>query len=208
MPAITRPECQARDAADPLRALRDLFELDAVDRQGLVYLDGNSLGALPKETPGRIKQVVESEWGVGLIRSWNAAGWIDLGQRIGDKIAPLIGARLGEIAVADSTSIDVFKALHAAIALNPGRTRIISERANFPTDLYIAETLCKDRGLELVLVDHDQLVSQLDERAAVLLLTHANYRTGRLLDMKTLTRAAHDARALTIWDLAHTAGAV
>ena len=122
MPAITRQECLARDLADPLRSLRDLFELDAVDRQGLVYLDGNSLGALPKATPGRIRQVVESEWGVGLIRSWNAAGWIDLGQRIGDKIAPLIGARVGEVAVADSTSIDVFKALHAAIALNPGRT--------------------------------------------------------------------------------------
>jgi len=207
MPAITRQECVARDAADPLRSLRDLFELDAVDRQGLVYLDGNSLGALPKATPGRIRQVVESEWGVGLIRSWNAAGWIDLGQRIGDKIAPLIGARVGEVAVADSTSIDVFKALHAAIALNPGRTRIVSERANFPTDLYIAETLCKDRGLELVLVDHDQIASQLDDRVAVLLLTHANYRTGRLLDMASLTRAAHDAGALTIWDLAHTAGA-
>ena len=208
MPAITRQDCIARDAADPLRSLRDLFALDAVDRQGLVYLDGNSLGALPKATVGRIKEVVEGEWGAGLIRSWNAAGWIDLGQRIGDKIAKLIGARPGEVAVADSTSIDVFKALHAALALNPGRTRIVSERSNFPTDLYIAETLCRDRGLELVLVDHDKIASHLDNRVAVLLLTHANYRTGRLLDMATLTRAAHDAGALTIWDLAHTAGAV
>lgn len=208
MPAITRQDCIARDAADPLRSLRDLFALDAVDEQRLVYLDGNSLGALPKTTASRITHVVEHEWGVGLIRSWNAAGWIDLSQRIGDKIARLIGAKSGEVTVADSTSIDVFKALHAALALNPGRTRIVSERTNFPTDLYIAETLCRDRGLELVLVDHDAIASQLDDRAAVLLLTHANYRTGRVLDMTALTRAAHDAGALTIWDLAHTAGAM
>ena len=207
MPAITRQDCIARDAEDPLRSLRDLFALDAVDRQGLVYLDGNSLGALPKATSARIKEVVEGEWGVGLIRSWNAAGWIDLSQRIGDKIAAVIGAQPGEVAVADSTSIDVFKALHAALALTPGRTRIVSERTNFPTDLYIAETLCRERGLELVLVDHRDLASLLDDRVAVLLLTHANYRTGRMLDMTALTGAAHDAGALTVWDLAHTAGA-
>jgi kynureninase len=119
----------------------------------------------------------------------------------------LIGAREGEIAVADSTSIGVFKALHAALAMNPGRRRIVSERSNFPTDLYIAETLARDRGLELVLVDHHEIAAHLDDRVAVLLLTHANYRTGRMLDMAALTAAAHHAGALTIWDLAHTAGA-
>src|SRR5262245_60740121 len=110
MPVITRQDCAAHDAADPLRPLRELFALDAIDRAGLVYLDGNSLGALPKATPHRIADIVETEWGVGLIRSWNTAGWIDLSQRIGDKIARLIGAAPGEVAVADSTSIDVFKA--------------------------------------------------------------------------------------------------
>lgn len=205
---MTRDDCAARDAGDPLRPLRDLFALDEVDRQGLIYLDGNSLGALPKATATRIREVVESEWGVGLIRSWNAARWIDLSQRIGDKIGRLIGAQPGEVAVADSTSIDVFKALHAALALNPNRRRIVSERTNFPTDLYIAETLARERGLELVLVDHDDITAHLDDRVAVLLLTHANYRTGRMLDMPALTAAAHSTGALTIWDLAHTAGAV
>jgi kynureninase len=208
MPAITRQDCIDRDVADPLRTLRSLFALEAVDREGLIYLDGNSLGALPVATVARITEVVEQEWGAGLIRSWNTAGWIDLSRRIGDKIAPLIGANPGEVAVADSTSIDVFKALHAALALNPGRPRILSERTNFPTDLYIAETLARDRGLELVVVDETEIAAHLDARVAVLLLTHANYRTGRLLDMAALTAAAHDAGALTIWDLAHTAGAV
>jgi kynureninase len=207
MPPATRQDCVARDAADPLHSLRDQFALDAIDRERIIYLDGNSLGALPVATVARMREVIEHEWGVGLIRSWNGAGWIDLAQRIGDKLAPLIGARPGEVAVADSTSIDVFKALHAALALNPGRRRILSERTNFPTDLYIAETLAHDRGLELVLVDHADIVSHLDDRVAVVLLTHANYRTGRMLDMAAITTAAHDAGAVTIWDLAHTAGA-
>ena len=205
---IARSECVQRDAADPLAPLREQFLLDEVDRHGLIYLDGNSLGVLPKATIARIRDVVEREWGVGLIRSWNAAGWIDLAQRIGDKLAPLIGAGPGEVAVADSTSINVFKALHAALAVNPGRTRIVSERINFPTDLYIAETLARDSGLELVLVDRDELVPQLDDRTAILMLTHANYQTGHLHDMAGLTRAAHHAGAMTVWDLAHSAGAL
>ena len=208
MPAITRHDCAARDAADSLRSLRELFALDRVDRDGLIYLDGNSLGALPKATVTRIKEVVEDEWGVGLIRSWNAAGWIDLSQRIGDKIAGLIGARPGEVAVADSTSINVFKALSAAVALNPGRPRILSERSNFPTDVYIAETFARDHGLELTLADTDAIVSELDDRVAVLMLTHASYRSGRMHDMAGITRAAHDAGALVLWDLCHSAGAL
>ena len=205
---ITREDCLHEDSRDPLAPLRDQFALDEIDRAGIIYLDGNSLGVLPKAAIARISEVVEREWGVGLIRSWNAAGWIDLSQRIGDKIAKLVGAAAGEVVVADSTSVNVFKALHAALAISGGRDRILSERINFPTDLYIAETLARDRGLELVLVDRDEITSHLDDRVAILILTHANYQTGHLHDMKSLTKAAHDAGAITIWDLAHSAGAV
>jgi kynureninase len=205
---VTRNDCRELDAADPLATLRGLFALEQLDAEGIIYLDGNSLGVLPAAAITRLRDVVEREWGAGLIRSWNAAGWIDLSHRIGDKIAPLIGARAGEVAVADSTSINVFKALNAAMALNPKRTRIVSERGNFPTDLYIAETFARDRGLELVLADHDTIASQLDDRAAIVMLTHANYRTGRMHDMASVTRAAHDAGAIMIWDLCHSAGAV
>jgi kynureninase len=203
----TRDDYLRQDARDPLAPLRDLFALEALDRDGLIYLDGNSLGALPKAAIARLREVVEREWGVGLIRSWNAAGWIDLAQRIGDKVARLIGARPGEVILADSTSINVFKALSAALAMNPGRTRIVSERGNFPTDLYMAETFARDRGLELLTVDRDAIASHLDGSVAALMLTHANYLTGHLHDMRAITRAAHDAGAMMIWDLAHTAGA-
>jgi len=202
-----RDDYLRQDVRDPLAALRGLFALDEIDRAGVIYLDGNSLGALPKSAVPRIREVVEQEWGVGLIRSWNAAGWIDLAQRIGDKIARLVGARPGEVILADSTSVNVFKALSAALAMNPGRTRILSERGNFPTDLYIAETFARDRGLELVLADGDEIASHLDDRTAILMLTHANYLTGRMHDLRAVTRAAHDAGAMMIWDLCHTAGA-
>ena len=204
----TRSDCLDLDSRDPLAPLRDQFELARVDAAGIIYLDGNSLGVLPKAAIDRARTVVENEWGVGLIRSWTAAGWIDLSQRIGDKIAPLVGAGPGEIIVADSTSVNLFKALSAAVALNPGRSRILSERANFPTDLYIADTFARERGLELTLVDHDEIASHLDDRVAILMLTHASYRTGRMYDMAAMTRSAKDAGAITIWDLAHSAGAV
>ena len=206
--AITRNQCIELDRADSLASLRDLFALERVDAQNIVYLDGNSLGVLPKAAIGRIREVVENEWGVGLIRSWTAAGWIDFSQRIGDKIARLIGAKSGEVIVADSTSVNLFKALSAAVAMNGGRRRILSERTNFPTDLYIAETFARDRGLELTLVDQEAITSHLDDRVAVLMLTHASYRTGRMYDMPSITRAAHDAGAIMIWDLCHSAGAV
>ena len=205
---ITRADCLDQDSRDQLAPLRAQFALDRVDAAGVIYLDGNSLGVLPRAAIDRAREVVETEWGVGLIRSWTSAGWIDLSQRIGDKIAPLIGARAGEIVVADSTSVNVFKALSAAVALKPGRSRILSERANFPTDLYIAETFARERGLELTLVDHTEITSQLDDRVAVLMLTHASYRTGRMYDMAGVTRSAKDAGAIMIWDLCHSAGAV
>jgi kynureninase len=205
---MTRLDCLNEDSRDQLAPLRDQFALDRIDAEGIIYLDGNSLGVLPKAAIARVRDVVETEWGVGLIRSWTAAGWIDLSLRIGDKIARLIGAGPGEIIVADSTSVNLLKALAAAVALNPGRSRILSERTNFPTDLYIADTFARERGLELTLVDHDEIASHLDDRVAVLMLTHASYRTGRMYDMAAVTRSAHDAGAIVIWDLCHSAGAV
>jgi kynureninase len=205
---VNRADCLTEDTRDQLAPLRGQFALDGIDAASIIYLDGNSLGVLPKAAIDRARAVVETEWGVGLIRSWTAAGWIDLSQRIGDKIARLIGAGAGEIAVADSTSVNLFKALAAAVALNPGRSRILSERTNFPTDLYIADTFARERGLELTLVDHSEIASHLDDRVAVLMLTHGSYRTGRMYDMASVSRSARDAGALVIWDLAHSAGAV
>ena len=208
----TRDDCRARDAADPLAPLRDQFDLADADASGLIYLDGNSLGALPRATAARVEQVAREEWGRGLIRSWNSAGWITLAQRIGDKIARLVGAAPGELTVTDSTSVNLHKALSAALArvaaAGAGRRRIVSERTNFPTDLYIADTLARAQGLELVLADADDLPAHLDDRLAVLLLTHVSYRTGRVHDMAELTSAAHAAGGLVIWDLCHSAGAV
>jgi kynureninase len=205
----TRAHCISLDVADPLATLRSQFDLARADAEGLIYLDGNSLGALPVAASARVRQVVEDEWGVGLVRSWNTAGWISAGQRIGDAIARLIGARPGEVVVADSTSANLYKVLSAAIEMRTRpRSRIVSERMNFPTDLYIADTLARAHGCELVLVDVEDLPAHMDERLAVLLLTHVNYRTGRMHRMAEVTRAAHAAGALVVWDLAHSAGAV
>ena len=205
---MTRDEALALDAADALAPLREQFSLPP----GLIYLDGNSLGVLPKATAARVQQVVQQEWGVDLIQSWNTAGWMELPQRVGDKIARLVGAGPGELVVADSTSVNLFKVLSTALSMaqadTPKRTRIVSERSNFPTDLYIAESLARERGHELVLVEADELPAALDEHCAVLMLTHVNYRSGRMHDMAALSRMAADAGALTVWDLAHSAGAV
>ena len=205
---MTRDEALALDAADPLAALRELFDLPA----GVIYLDGNSLGVLPRATAARLQQVVQDEWGTGLIRSWNSAGWMDLPQRVGDKIARLVGAGAGELVVADSTSVNLFKVLSAALTIThadaPQRRVILSERSNFPTDLYIAQSLAQERGFELVLADAREIPALLGEQTAVLMLTHVNYRSGRMHDMAALTRSAHAAGALTVWDLAHSAGAV
>ena len=204
----SREACAASDASHPLTPLRSLFAMPPVDAQGLIYLDGNSLGALPVATPRRIQEVVQIEWGSGLIRSWNTAGWITMWQRIGDKIARLIGAGPGEVAVADSTSVNLHKILSAAIAVAPRRTHIVSERTNFPTDLYIADTLAQQHGYELDLIDDANVASHLDDRVAIVMLTHVNYRTGYMHDMAAVTRAAHEAGAIVVWDLAHSAGAV
>ena len=205
---MNRDDCLNEDSRDPLAPLRAQFSLDRVDREGVIYLDGNSLGVLPKAAIARITAVVEHEWGSGLIRSWNSAGWITLAERIGDKIATLVGARPNELIVADSTSIDLFKALSAAAFVGRNAPRIISERTNFPTDLYIADTFAREHGRELVLIDQPEIPEHLDDRVAILMLTHVNYRTGHMHRMRELTHAAHDAGAIVVWDLAHSAGAV
>lgn len=204
----TLQDCQARDATDPLRSLRDLFSIP----EGLIYLDGNSLGVSPKTAAARAAQVVSQEWGQGLIRSWNTAGWFDLPQRLGDQIAPLIGAGPGEVVATDTTSINLYKVLSAALSIahadSPERRVVLSERSNFPTDLYIAEGLCAQRGYTLVLVEPHEIAAHLNQNLAVLMLTHVNYRTGAMHDMAALTQAAHAAGGMVMWDLAHSAGAV
>ena len=208
MTITTLEDCQQRDAQDPLRHLRDQFSLPA----GLIYLDGNSLGALPKTAAARVAQAVTQEWGVGLIRSWNQAGWFEQPQRLGDKIAGLIGANPGEVLATDSTSINLYKVLSAALSIAahdaPGRNVIVSERSNFPTDLYMAESLCNERGCRLHLVEAQEIHAAQNADVALLMLTHVNYRTGAMHGMAAITAAAHKAGVLTVWDLAHSAGAV
>ena len=203
---MTRDDAAALDRADELAAFHDRFVLP----HGVIYLDGNSLGALPKGTAARVAQVVEQEWGQSLIRSWTDHGWIDLQFRVGEKIGQLIGAASGTTLVADSTSVNLFKLLAAALDRRPGRKVILTEEGNFPTDLYVAQGLAAllQRGHELRPVPAAQLHEALDQDVAVLMLTHVNYRSGAMHDMATLTRAAHDAGALVLWDLSHSAGAV
>lgn len=213
MSDLTRVACAALDADDPLVPLRGRFDLDAADARGEIYLDGNSLGPLPRATAERVRQVLHDEWGRDLIRSWNTAGWITLSQRIGDKIARLVGAGPGELVVADSTSVNLYKVLASAMSLVAAdtpvtRRTILSERTNFPTDLYIADTAAKERGFTLCLIEAEDLPGALNETTAIVMLTHVNYRTGRMHDMAAVTKAAHAAGALVIWDLAHSAGAV
>jgi kynureninase len=209
---ISRDDCARRDAADALAPLRDLFVLP----EGVIYVDGNSLGALPRATPARVAAAVRQEWGDGLIRSWNDAGWMTLPQRVGDRIGALVGARAGEVVACDSTSVNLFKVLSAASRIvaadSSSRRIIVSERQNFPTDLYIAESLCRDLGWSLELLEPAAIVERLaggrGADVAILMLTQVNYRTGALHDLAAMTALAHAAGALTVWDLAHSAGAL
>ncbi|WP_435418923.1 kynureninase [Parerythrobacter aurantius] len=192
------------DAADPLSEYRSRFDLP----EGVIYLDGNSLGALPKATPARLEQVVREEWGGDLIKSWNSADWITLPQRVGAKIAPLVGAQAHEVIVADSVSVNLFKLISAALTMRPGRKVILSEPGNFPTDLYMIQGLEAQGLAERRLADREAIAEALDKDVALLLLTHVHYKSGALFDMAALTRAAHEAGALVLWDLSHTGGAM
>lgn len=201
---MTRDDARALDAVDPLRGFRDRFVLP----EGVLYLDGNSLGPLPRTTAHAIADLVERQWGERLIRSWNE-GWIDAPQRIGGKIARLIGARADEVIVADSTSANLFKLIVAALRADPARNVIVSEAGNFPTDLQIAEGVvgCM-AGATLRAVPRDSIGAAIGTDTALLLLTHVHYKTAARFDMATWTRRAHDAGALVLWDLSHSAGAV
>jgi kynureninase len=210
---INREHCLALDEQDALAELRNEFYLPA----RTIYLDGNSLGAQPKASVARAIQVLEQEWGADLIRSWNKAGWFDLPLTLGNQLATLIGSKEGETVVTDTTSVNLFKALAAALQMQASqpetnsRRVIVTERSNFPTDVYVAQGLTKwlNRGYQLRLVDSVQeLHGAISDDTAVVMLTHVNYRTGELLDMASLTSYAHHHGALVVWDLCHSAGAV
>jgi len=196
----------AWDAADPLAGFRDAFALP----KDVVYLDGNSLGALPRRTKSVMAEVIDAHWGDDLIKSWNLHGWYDAPLRVGDKIGRLIGAAPGQIAAADSTSINLYKAVDAALQLRPDRSVILSEPGNFPNDLYILQGIAArtDRPLSVELATADAILDAIDDRVAVVVLTHVHYRTAYRHDMAAITRRAHDAGAVIVWDLSHSAGAV
>ncbi len=201
---LTLAACQHQDSIDPLRHCRQRFELPT----GVIYLDGNSLGALPKAVSPRLRQAVEQEWGVGLIRSWNDADWYPAPQRVGAQVARLIGAQGHEVIVADSTSVNLFKLLVVALRMRAGRSIILGEQGNFPTDAYMAQGVADLVNARFEALPAGDVMARLNEDVAVLTLTHVNYRSGQVYDMAALTRRAHEVGALVVWDLAHTAGAL
>lgn len=205
MTGLTLAHAEALDAADPLAHFRDLFQI----RDGLIYLDGNSLGLMPKATVDRMAKAVTSEWAEGLITSWLGADWVNAPRRIGNKIASIVGAEPGEVIAADSTSVNIFKALTAAASLNPGRNVLLTETTNFPTDHYIMQGVASfsDR-LDARAVAPEDLVDAIDENVAVVLLTQVHYKSGLIRDMAEVTAKAHAKGALIIWDLCHSAGAI
>lgn len=206
MGQITKMSCIQLDEQDGLSALREEFVLPPE----VIYLDGNSLGVLPKKTSLQMKTAIEKEWGQGLIRSWNQADWIHMPQRLGDKLAPLIGANEGEVIITDSTSINIFKVLVAALRLNATKNVIVTESANFPTDLYISESVITMMGCERRLIPEGEsnIEKFIDDSVAVVLLTHINFKTGEIYDMERITQKAHMLGALVVWDLCHSVGAV
>ena len=192
------------DAADPLAFARERFALP----EGVIYLDGNSLGALPAATAGRLREVTERQWGADLIASWNVHGWIDWPARIAAKLAPVVGSKPSELLIADSTSVCLFKLLAAAVRARPGRKTILTQQQNFPTDLYVAQGLADMLGMTLKAVPADEVMSAIDADTAVVTLTHVDYRSAAIHDMAAINAAAHAAGALTVWDLSHSAGAI
>lgn len=196
--------CQQLDQADPLAACRDRFALPP----GIVYLDGNSLGAMPRAMMQTMQQTLEQEWGGELVKAWNNAGWAKLSQQLGDRVGQLIGAAAGQVVVCDTTSTNLYKAIHAAFSLRPGRDVILTLEDSFPTDLYMIEGAISVSGnrYRCIKVAQDKLVDAMDEAVGVLLLSQVNYRSGELLPMQEITRAAQARGAVVIWDLCHSAG--
>jgi kynureninase len=207
----TREQAAALDAGDPLREFRDLFELPP----DVIYLDGNSLGPLPRSTRERLRELVEGEWGTRLIRGWDE-GWIDLPVTVGDQIGGLLGAGPGQTVVGDSTSVCFYKLASAALELRPGRSEIVTDVDNFPTDRYVLEGIAQQRGLEIVWAQFDrtrgpvadEVAALVGERTALVSFSHVSYRSAFVADMAAVTRAAHEAGALMLWDLSHSVGSV
>ena len=202
----TRADCVAKDATDPLASRRTLFSLP----KGLIYLDGNSLGVLPRNVSARVMAAVEREWGETLIKSWNEHGWFHLPQKIGARLERLIGAEPGSVIVGDTISVNLFKILTSALGQRRSRKVILSDSGNFPSDLYVAQGLTQflADGHEVRVVAPEDVATLITSDVAVVMITEVDYRTARRHDMKTITKIAHDAGALMIWDLAHSAGAV
>jgi kynureninase len=203
---MTRADFEKLDREDQLAPFRREFHIP----QGVIYMDGNSLGAMPKAVLKRVGEVTEREWGDHLIKSWNTADWFNAPYRIGDKIAPIIGADKGEVVATDSTCINLFKALGAALGINSDRSVIVMEGSNFPTDNYMAQGLVEFLGRqhEIRFVEKDNIMDAIDDRVAAVSLTDVHYKTGHRLDMPAITARAHRHGALTVWDLCHSAGAV
>lgn len=200
-PLTGRSHAAAQDAADPLAVIRDRFLLPDV-----IYLDGNSLGALPAGVPDAVADVVRRQWGTDLIRSWGANAWWKAPVRVGDSVGRLVGAAPGQVVVGDSTSVNLFKAMVSAVRLRPGRTSLVIDPDSFPTDLYIADSVARLLGLTVRRVRPRDLDAALDDDVAAVVLNHVDYRTGELFDAPSLTAATQRIGALSIWDLCHSAG--
>ena len=201
MTAITLEAVEAMDARDPLASLRDRFEMP----EGRIYLDGNSLGAMPRETASRVQTCIAEHWGKDLILSWNRHDWIGLSRRIGEKLAPIIGARRDEVIACDSTSINLYKLISAALADLPANRRVLTEESGFPTNRYMLDARARDR---VVVAPRGAILDHIDDSVALVALTHVDYRSGDMLDLAKVTTAAREAGALVLWDLSHSAGAV
>jgi kynureninase len=201
---LDRNACAALDAGDPLAMFRDRFLNDG----STIYLDGNSMGRLPKAAIARLQEMAEHEWGTILVRGWTESGWMESPFRVGDRIGELIGASAGEVLVADTTSVGLFRLMTSVLRARPQRRVIVTEKSNFPTDLYIAQGVAELLGCEVRAVERGALSNALDSDTALLMLTEVDFRSGERHDMGALTAAAHAAGALTLWDLSHSAGAV
>ena len=203
---ISRDECAALDAVDPLAPLREEFTL----AEDLIYLDGNSLGPLSRAARERVAQVIDHEWAEGLVKSWNSAGWMATPTRLGDRLAPLIGAHAGEVLVADTLTIGLAKLIGGALSLRRDRHVILTDIANFHSDIYIVRAMAHfaDRDVVVKTISRDDLAANLDGDVALVMLTHVDFRTGEMLDLAGITAQVHDVGALMLWDFAHSAGAV
>ncbi len=203
---ITRDNCVQMDASDEIAAVREMFTIP----DGEIYLDGNSLGPVSRDVPTRVREVVGEEWAKGLVRSWNDAGWMAMPTRLGDRVAPLIGARAGEVLVADTLTFLLAKLIGGALDLRPDRHVVLTDRDNFHSDLYIVHAMAERAGRSIVVkpMAREDIAGALDDDVALVMLTHVDFRSGEMLDLHGVTKMVHEAGALMLWDFAHSAGAV